>query len=159
MDQITLVGTAGLEPATLEPHANRQRTELRLGSRARLSLSTRGKNRAADGAGGAGWRSGRGTPCRPGHPRARSPGASPASWADRELIAVARQHHRSGGRVDDAEMNVEPRPHRESGEVAEQLLAAGPARVGRDGLRLESLAQSEPPGAGEIGRASCRERV
>src|SRR2546425_13245752 len=30
----------GLEPATLEPHANRQRTELRLGSRARLSPST-----------------------------------------------------------------------------------------------------------------------
>src|SRR3989475_7283330 len=47
-------------------------------------------------------------------------------------------------------MNVEPRPHRESGEVAEQLLAAGPARVGRDGLRLESLAQGEPPGAGAV---------
>src|SRR2546427_3441153 len=62
-----------------KPHANRRRTELRLGSRARLSPSTRGTNRAADGAGGAGWRSGRGTPCRTGHPRARSPGASPVS--------------------------------------------------------------------------------
>ena len=41
----------GLEPATPEPHANRQRTELRLSSRARLSPSTRGTNRAADGAG------------------------------------------------------------------------------------------------------------
>src|SRR5881628_3225439 len=30
----------GLEPATLEPHANRQRTELRPSSRARLSPST-----------------------------------------------------------------------------------------------------------------------
>ena len=69
----------GLEPATPEPHANRQRTELRLSSRARLSPSTRGTNRAADGAGGAGWRSGRGTHCRTGHPGARSPGASPAS--------------------------------------------------------------------------------
>ena len=69
----------GLEPATPEPHANRQRTELRLGSRARLSPSTRGTHRAADGAGGAGWRSGRGTPCRTGHPGARSPGASPVS--------------------------------------------------------------------------------
>src|SRR5213082_3219716 len=47
-------------------------------------------------------------------------------------------------------MNVEPRPHRERGEVAKQLLAAGPARVGRDGLRLESLAQGEPPGAGAV---------
>src|SRR2546429_5949292 len=46
-------------------------------------------------------------------------------------------------------MNVEPRPHRESGEVAEQLLAADPARVGRDGLRLESLAQGEHPGLGQ----------
>jgi len=69
----------GLEPATPEPHANRQRTELRLSSRARLSPSTRGTNRAADGAGGAGWRSGRGTPCRTAHPGARSPGASPVS--------------------------------------------------------------------------------
>src|SRR5437879_10826290 len=34
----------GLEPATPEPHANRQRTELRLGRRARLSPSTRGTN-------------------------------------------------------------------------------------------------------------------
>src|SRR5205809_5980567 len=140
----------GLEPATPEPHANRQRIELRLSSRARLSPSTRGTNRAADGGGRAGWRSGRGTPCRTGHPGARSPGASPASQADRELIAVARQHHRSGGRVDDAEMDVEPRPHRERGEVAEQLLAAGPGFVGGDRLRLQPLAEGQPAGAGAI---------
>src|SRR2546429_8834237 len=63
----------GLEPATPEPHANRQRTELRLGTRARLSPSTPATNRAADGARGTGWPSGGGPPCRTGHPRARSP--------------------------------------------------------------------------------------
>jgi len=41
-----------LNPRPPNPYANRQRTELRLGSRARLSPSTRGTNRAADGAGG-----------------------------------------------------------------------------------------------------------
>src|SRR5438445_1619567 len=47
-------------------------------------------------------------------------------------------------------MNVEPRPHRESSEVAEQLLAAGPGFVGGDRLRLQPLAEGQPAGAGAV---------